>query len=45
MVERFARFSLAIFEISRCWHRLAAGDGGLWTQGRPRYLPDRHVPL
>lgn len=26
MVERFARFSLAIFEISRCWHRLAAAE-------------------
>ncbi len=26
MVERFARFSLAIFEISRCWHRLAAEE-------------------
>ena len=26
MVDRFARFSLAIFEISRCWHRLAAEE-------------------
>ena len=26
MVERFARFSLAIFEISRCWHKLAAEE-------------------
>ena len=23
MVERFERFSLAISEISRCWHRIA----------------------
>lgn len=23
MVERFERFTLAIFEIYRCWHRLA----------------------
>lgn len=26
MVERFNRFSYAIFEISRCWHRLAAEE-------------------
>ena len=26
MVERFERFSLAIFEISRCWHKLAAEE-------------------
>ena len=26
MVERFARFSLAISEISRCWHKLAAEE-------------------
>ncbi len=26
MVERFARFTLAIFEISRCWHKLAAEE-------------------
>lgn len=26
MIERFERFSLAIFEISRCWHRLAAKE-------------------
>ncbi len=26
MVERFARFSYAIFEISRCWHKLAAEE-------------------
>lgn len=24
MLNRFARFSLAIAEIDRCWHRLAA---------------------
>lgn len=24
MIERFSRFSYAIFEISRCWHKLAA---------------------
>lgn len=26
MVERFERFSLAIFEISRCWHKIAAEE-------------------
>lgn len=26
MVERFERFSHAIFEISRCWHKLAAEE-------------------
>ena len=26
MLERFARFSYAIFEISRCWHKLAAEE-------------------
>ena len=26
MVERFARFSLRIFEISRGWHKLAAEE-------------------
>lgn len=26
MVERFERFSYAIFEISRCWHKLAAEE-------------------
>lgn len=26
MVERFERFSLAVFEISRCWHKLAAEE-------------------
>lgn len=26
MIERFERFSLAIFEISRCWHKLAAEE-------------------
>lgn len=26
MVERFERFSLAIFEISRCWHKLTAEE-------------------
>ena len=26
MVRRFERFSLAIFEISRCWHKLAADE-------------------
>lgn len=26
MIERFNRFSYAIFEISRCWHRLAAEE-------------------
>ncbi len=26
MVDRFERFSLAIFEISRCWHKLAAEE-------------------
>ena len=26
MVERFVRFSLAISEISRCWHKLAAEE-------------------
>jgi len=26
MIERFARFSFAIFEISRCWHKLAAEE-------------------
>ena len=26
MVERFERFSLAIFEISRYWHKLAAEE-------------------
>ena len=26
MVERFERFSLAISEISRCWHKLAAEE-------------------
>ena len=26
MVARFARFSLAICEISRCWHKLAAEE-------------------
>ena len=24
MLNRFARFSLAIFDIDRCWHKLAA---------------------
>lgn len=26
MVERFERFSYAIFEITRCWHKLAAEE-------------------
>ena len=26
MVHRFERFSLAIFEISRCWHKIAAEE-------------------
>lgn len=26
MVQRFERFSYAIFEISRCWHRIAAEE-------------------
>lgn len=26
MVERFERFSYAIFEVSRCWHKLAAEE-------------------
>lgn len=26
MIERFERFSLAIFEISHCWHKLAAEE-------------------
>lgn len=26
MVERFQRFSLSLFEISRCWHKLAAEE-------------------
>ena len=34
MVERFARFSLAIFEISRCWHRLAAEEMAAYEIGR-----------
>lgn len=28
MVERFERFSLAISDISRCWHKLAADEMG-----------------
>ena len=26
MVDRFERFSIAIFEISRCWHKLTAEE-------------------
>ena len=26
MVDRFRRFSLSLFEISRCWHKLAAEE-------------------
>ena len=26
MIDRFSRFSYAIFEISRCWHKLAAEE-------------------
>lgn len=26
MVDRFERFSLSVFEISRCWHKLAAEE-------------------
>ena len=26
MVERFERFSYAIFEVSRCWHKIAADE-------------------
>lgn len=26
MVDRFKRFSLSVFEISRCWHKLAAEE-------------------
>ena len=26
MLDRFARFSLAIAEIDRCWHKLAAEE-------------------
>lgn len=26
MLERFERFSLALFELSRCWHKLAAEE-------------------
>ncbi len=26
MIDRFTRFSYAIFEISRCWHKLAAEE-------------------
>lgn len=26
MVERFERFSYAIFEVSRCWHKIAAEE-------------------
>ena len=28
MVERFEKFSYAIFEISRCWHKLASEEMG-----------------
>ena len=30
MVDRFARFSFAISEISRCWHRIAGEQMGLY---------------
>ena len=26
MVDRFERFSFSVFEISRCWHKLAAEE-------------------
>lgn len=26
MIERFERFSYAIFEVSRCWHKIAAEE-------------------
>ena len=26
MIERFERFSYAIFEVSRCWHKIAAAS-------------------
>ena len=35
MLERFARFSLAIAEIDRCWHRLAAEEMAKYDLNSP----------
>ena len=35
MLERFARFSLAISEIDRCWHKLAAEEMSKYELNSP----------
>ena len=42
MLNRFARFSLAISEIDRCWHKLAAVElagSGMTDADREVFLP------
>lgn len=38
MVERFERFSYAIFEISRCWHKIAAEEMGQYGLRGPHAI-------
>ena len=38
MVDRFKRFSYAIFEISRCWHKLAADEMGRYGLKEPHAI-------
>ena len=38
MVDRFKRFSYAIFEISRCWHKLAADEMGRYGLKGPHAI-------
>lgn len=44
MLERFARFSLAVGEINRCWHRLAADEIEKYDRNSPHavYLNTLH---
>ena len=35
MLNRFARFSLAISEIDRCWHKLAAEEMAIYDLNSP----------
>ena len=38
MLQRFERFSLAIAEINRCWHKLAAEEMALYGLNSPHAL-------
>ena len=38
MIHRFARFTLAVSDISRCWHKLAAEEMALYGLNSPHAL-------